>query len=618
MATPIAARRNYGDENLQLYFPMLTTSPAMPQAGDSYLSEVALKDLDVKAIYLEKGESQPNLSWNGEKYDWASDVTEIQTDFVDSGGESDGNFNLLQNTALSTGSKRYWTGVFEDPFVTSSSSKEQTYNWVYSKAAPSETSSIWVDTTDDTVIEPQYWNGAKWTSYYDLKEKALGGKVSLEKDGASRHQFHIEKAKKDYVIGIAQYAKLSYLLWNGDTTTVSFDMEEIEASNGTMIRLEYYDVNQQLIQTKFSPRFFNKSSAKKRVNFAFIYTDRERGAKYIRVSIIGVNDNRIVNAEINKIKAELGERDTGWNLHEEEVLLNLNAGEIELPVLNGELDLSKIISEIAILRSTLGEGLLKWEEVTRLKSSSVQEAVLYDYFVENGNYYRYALQPILANGMKGAITSFYDTVTTFDGFWLLGEEDHQFSFIYNGKIGSIRHVKPSEIIETIGSKYPYIIRSSEQDYKTYTFSGTLTHHQDVHRKFISDDYSVSISPDPTIPIGFVELKYGDEMLLNYKNDLEELQDGMVMQRLWRKKILTWLKDGKPKIMKSEAQGNLLVVLSEIEETPNETTFGLISDFSCVVTEIGELNEKTLQKYKLRKTPISKDELVKEAIKEDSL
>ena len=83
-------------------------------------------------------------------------------------------------------------------------------------------------------------------------------------------------------------------------------------------------------------------------------------------------------------------KDTGWNLHEEEVSLNLNAGQIEMPMLDGLIDKSQVISEIAVLRSVLGEGLLNWQEVTRIKASTMQEAVLYDYFVENGNYYRYA------------------------------------------------------------------------------------------------------------------------------------------------------------------------------------------------------------------------------------
>lgn len=607
MAIPLAGYRQFLNDNLQLYFPLLTTSPALPQAGDSYLSDISIKNLSIKSIYMEGGNMEPNLNWDGSKYDWSTGITEIQSDFIDGQGEStSGNFNLLKNTALSTHQTTYWTTVYEIPYSLGSEDAEMTYNWTYSPTAPTELSKIWVDTSK-LEIEPQYWTGEAWENYYDHKQKQLGGDAGL-----SEESFRIAKAKtSSSLVGIAQVAKLPIAIWKGEEITVGYDFNETVDSGGTIARIEFYDPNKQLIQTDFSTRNFNKSDGMKHFSSTFTFRDDTKAAAFIRVSILAVEDRK-VEAYVKRLKAETGSADSGWNLSEEELTLNLNAGEIEAPVLNGELDKSKLISEIAVLRSTLGEGLLKWEEVTRLKSSSVQEAVLYDYFIENGNYYRYALQPILANTTKGAITGFYDTVTTFDGFWLLGEEDTQFSFIYNGKIGEINYVKPRDIVQTIAGEYPYFVTSSELNYRTYTFSGTLTTEQDVHKILTSDNYSVAISPDPTVPISYVEIKYGDESNLNMKNDLEEGQKGMVMQRIWRNKIVKWLNDGKPKILKSEAQGNMLVMLTDVRVTPNETTFGLISDFSCTVTEIGSLTEKALQKYSLRKEVVSKDELVKEA------
>lgn len=299
-----------------------------------------------------------------------------------------------------------------------------------------------------------------------------------------------------------------------------------------------------------------------------------------------------------------------------EQVIDLNAGPIPLPMINGVPDKTKIISEIAVLRSNLSEGLLRWQEVTRIKNGTINRAYLYDYFVENGNYYRYALQPITADGRKGPITTFFDTVSTYEGFWLLGEEDMQFSFIYDGKIQTINHNKSEAVIETISGKYPFIVSSAELDYRSFTFSGKLTYEQDVHRLLVSPTYSESISPEPTIPINFVEIAYGDEALLNRKNDLEEMGEfeySMVLQRLWREKILDWLKDGKPKILKSEAEGNILVRITDVQVTPIPSLYGLVADFSCKMTEVGDVRESTLKKFKLRKETIEKRELLKERL-----
>lgn len=294
--------------------------------------------------------------------------------------------------------------------------------------------------------------------------------------------------------------------------------------------------------------------------------------------------------------------------------IDLNAGSIDMPTLpNGEIDQSRVIKEIAVLRSNLSEGLLRWQEVTRIKNGAINKAFLYDYFVENGNYYRYALQPITADGVKGPITDFFDTVATFEGMWMLGEKDKQFSFIYDGKVDSFSHNQSRTTIETITGKYPFIVTPSELDYRTFNFSGKLTYQQDIHGLLVRDTYSEAISPNSTIPINFVEVSYGDEGLLNKKTDIGELEESMVMQRIWRNKILEWLKDGKPKILKSEAEGNILVSVSNVTVTPIQTVYGLVADFQCQMTEIGELSEKTLQRYDLRKDVIEKSELLKEKL-----
>lgn len=634
MAVPYVGKREGSSKEGQLFFANLITSPAIPQAGDTYLSDVRIKDVDIKSIYMEKTANGPDPSWSGARYPWAKGVTEIQSEFVETIKDSNSQFNLLYNSSLATNSYANWIPIYEDPYKEDSTSPEQTYNWIPGIEPPTDVTAIWLPTVDNDFYKakkyvPKMKMGQE--DYYSFKQSQSRNKdtentVSLIKNrDSSSYQFNIKKNKLNYYVGVSQTIKLKYPIDETTPLTVSFNMvENTWESQGVVVRMEFYTKEMKLVDTQFSNSHVNRNGVSKvRRSSTFRMEQRnpisDQEAEFIRVTFMATPGyGKTSDFNIDGMKMEFGSRATGWNRHEEEIRLDLNAGEINLPLVNGELDTSKMISEIAILRSVLNEGLLKWEEVTRLKSSSMREAIYHDYFVENGNYYRYALQPILLNGMKGAITKFFDVVTTFDGFWLLGEEDYQFSFIYNGKIDSIKHNKPYDIIETIAGQYPYISRASELDYRSYNFSGTLTTNQDILKLFSSDSYSVAVSPDPTIPIHYVDIEYGNEELLNCKNDLEESQEGMVMQRLWRDKIVKWLKDGKPKIMKSEAQGNMLVVLTEVQVTPNETTFGLISDFTCVVTEIGPLTEKTLQKYKLRKEMLTKDELIKEAIKNSSV
>lgn len=512
-------------------------------------------------------------------------------------------------------------GPFLNPWSPSESDEQDNSkhpsNWVYSKTPPADKSKVWGDISETRDILPKKWTGSKWESLHLLNKAQYGGEVKLISQKAG-NSIQIQK-EQEGIVGISQVLRFPSPLERMEYVNLSFDLEEKTRSTGIMTRVEFFDKDMQYIHSVITRTFHNIMVGKRRFNTSnmvqFKPARPESTAHYARVSFFGNQNKGRVNAAITKFKAEIGSTSTGWSLHEKETGFNLNAGQLEIPKIDGQVDRSRVISEVAILRSALGENLLSWEEVTRIKATSLKGATLHDYFIENGGYYRYALQPIMADGSKGSITGFYDVVTTLEGFWLLGQEDMQFSFIYDGKIDSINYVKPTAFIETIASRYPYAVRSTETDYRRFNFSGKLTYHQDTQRLLTSNTYTQAVSPQSTNPIGFVELKYGDEMLLECQNDLSQMQDGMVMQRIWRHKLLDWLGDGRPKILKSEAEGNMLVMIDDIQVSPVHTVYGLIADFSCSMIEIGKVDEETLQRFKLRKKEITHDDLRKSLLNE---
>lgn len=162
MAVPIpGVRDDLTEQELGLYLPILTTSPSIPQAGNSYLSNIELKDISAKAIYIERGPMESSPGWDGQKYDWTKGMTEIQTDFIDAGDSNSGGFNILENTALSTMQTTYWTSVFEKV-------EDNPISWVYSTTPPADTTKIWVNTSEDN-LEPKYWSSSGWSSYMILE-----------------------------------------------------------------------------------------------------------------------------------------------------------------------------------------------------------------------------------------------------------------------------------------------------------------------------------------------------------------------------------------------------------------------------------------------------------------
>lgn len=76
-----------------------------------------------------------------------------------------------------------------------------------------------------------------------------------------------------------------------------------------------------------------------------------------------------------------------------------------------------------------------------------------------------------------------------------------------------------------------------------------------------------------------------------------------VERKFREKVMEWLADGRPKLFRSETEGNLIVVLSGVNFSPllkNRMVYSL----SATVTEIAQFNTENLLKYDLIPSKIS--------------
>lgn len=127
--------------------------------------------------------------------------------------------------------------------------------------------------------------------------------------------------------------------------------------------------------------------------------------------------------------------------------------------------------------------------------------------------------------------------------------------------------------DTLGSKYPFILRCGETNYKEYTISGLISYWMDEGNTFKRDSY-VSV-PSTQLEASNVR-----------------------MERKFRDDVLEWLTDGAPKLMRSATEGNHIVRLMNIQLTPNQTLGRMLYSFSCTAYEIADYNQENLIKYGL--------------------
>lgn len=226
---------------------------------------------------------------------------------------------------------------------------------------------------------------------------------------------------------------------------------------------------------------------------------------------------------------------------------------------------------------------------------------------------------------------------------LLTRENQQLSIILNPEISSFQRKKNQVNIETIGSKYPFIYESGTTDYKTFSIGGMISYHdleEDIETSLYDADFIPSTedvfkpgtigwigSGDSisTYKNGYVDsttkiIDNADEQYYNdllslidlqlfnnstmvasdYKqyrmeNDITDLYDD-VREREFREQALNFLYKDEPVLLRSLAEGNIIVKLTDISFTPNNQLGRLVWDFSATAYEICEYNYDNLLKF----------------------
>ena len=301
------------------------------------------------------------------------------------------------------------------------------------------------------------------------------------------------------------------------------------------------------------------------------------------------------------------------------------------------------INTILLLKSSFDEGYDNFKTIAQFDSSQFQDTrYFYDYLVEPGMLYRYKFQGantqntassvILTRGATTAENLQPQIIPDFTGSYLYGQGDIQINFIYNGAINGFKEVKRDAIIETIGGKYPFVVRNSNIGYKQFQFSALITHVSDPTRSLKGLTYSELLSKiqrDPTNnyiksakaknnfvderyedfilngsalfnttnPSDYVTLSDNGRVLINRQNYINR-SDNFIIEKQFRKKLMDWLYDGNPKVFKSDTEGLFLVKLTDISFEPVIETGRILYTFSCTMTEIGGTDLDTLIKVGL--------------------
>lgn len=343
-------------------------------------------------------------------------------------------------------------------------------------------------------------------------------------------------------------------------------------------KLELYDINNNLLST-------SEEKTSHPIAHTFDYNLINNNYYYIKFIIKTING--YTSEKTYKV----------YTLFEE-LSLSLNAiitpmpdyAKIRINIQGQNQPNNTLIDRIYLRRTSSKSNFQKWEDIAVFLLTTQERVGSFnktydDVFVESGIVYKYAVQGANAT-IRGTISEIESIIFDYQHSWLIEQEEKQIMLGYNAQISNYQYIVKENIIETL-NKYPYVIRNAETQYRQFQFNATLTVHGDFEKyySFITDNLDSNTKNQYNSYFN----TYGLDKNNNY-----------LLERLFREKILSMLYDGKPKVFKSDTEGLVLVQLTNISLQPKNEIGRIVYDFSCTMTEIGEVTFKNLQELRIKK------------------
>lgn len=298
--------------------------------------------------------------------------------------------------------------------------------------------------------------------------------------------------------------------------------------------------------------------------------------------IINSSTAEIINAELITVDNDVNEILTDLTFLDEEE----DEGRIALKIYSE--DTEPWSGNICIRRASQEDNFQTWEDIKifAVKDTDLNTLdLIYDYTIESGKWYKYGIQSIDKNGERGKLVIMEEPIhRLFNYSYILGKDGRQLKLQFNNTMSSFKHQIYDSKTDTIGSKYPFITRNADVNYRTFPISALISFWMDENNTFLKNGKKDIYNYDNIVKL------YDDYI---QKDISSRKQYDYTYERDFRKIVLDFLQDGKPKLFKSPSEGNIIVRLMDVNCTPNQTLDRIIYS---VTMNANELDDNTMDNY----------------------
>lgn len=250
---------------------------------------------------------------------------------------------------------------------------------------------------------------------------------------------------------------------------------------------------------------------------------------------------------------------------------------------------TNIMGHFRLCRAEATDNFALWHEIddfvfdTKLNGSFL---VYEDFTVEHGVKYKYACYQLSNNLMTEMVETNIIQVDFEDAFLFDGKK--QLKLKFNPKIASFKNNLLEQKLDTIGSKYPFVFRNANTNYKEFTISALISLLMDENFYFADSAPLKEINRTNT-----PEDKSKTEINLFTTN---LTSNNYFNERNFKLQVLDWLTNGEVKLFRSPAEGNYIVRLINTSLTPNDTLGRLLHTFTSTAYEFDKNDFATLKQY----------------------
>lgn len=210
-----------------------------------------------------------------------------------------------------------------------------------------------------------------------------------------------------------------------------------------------------------------------------------------------------------------------------------------------------------IMRS---EDNVVWEDLYTFSGKDEAYFEYLDLLIEAHKSYYYGIQEVYNQEIRSNLLQITTPVVNDFEFAFLVGEDKQLCLCYDNTISSFKYTTLASKQDTLGSRYPLILRNGQAHYAEFSLQGLISFEMDK----ASHTFSNNIDFELMAPAE----KYYQE-------------------KVFREEVETFLNNGKNKLFKSPTEGNLIINLMNVSLSPNKTLGRLISSFSATAYEVAD-------------------------------